>query len=563
MRDASPGVIMLVWDGITAPFLFFWMIGLMVELQRSEALSLNKFLHLPVSLRSAFVINYLSSLVNACIIIFVPAMVGFALGLALSRGPIMLLLFPLLAALLLAVTALTYQFQGWLAALMSNPRRRRTIIVIATATFILLAQLPNLFNMMRSRQPAKPDETVSRLNDQQMELRRQLEAKTLTAAEYERRMKKIKNDFDAETTDRKRREDESMEETAWLINAIVPPGWLGARGDGIGQRECDSGSLGNLGVGAYRRCQLVAGLSDDVANVYGAIDRPEKAGERRCRGKGDSAESGGHAGGTAKGWLARAAFAVHFRASDGNRPGGVPGFGPRAEAKMLLLSPIILLVVFGGMALGRNTVMPDAARPFIASGAIAMVLLGMGQVICNQFGFDRSGFRVYVLSSARRPDILLGKNLAFAPLALGLSAIALIVVQIIYPMRIDHFLAALPQAVSMFLLYCFAANWLSMFAPMAIAAGAMRPVNNKAVPVLLHLLFTPFLPLLFAPTLLPLGLEYLLTWAGWPALPIALLLSLALCAGIIALYRVALVWQGGVLQNREKRILELVTSKVE
>ena len=46
------------------------------------------------------------------------------------------------------VTALTYQLQGWLASLMSNPRRRRTIIMIITASFILLSQLPNLFNFL-------------------------------------------------------------------------------------------------------------------------------------------------------------------------------------------------------------------------------------------------------------------------------------------------------------------------------------------------------------------------------------------------------------------------------
>ena len=41
------------------------------------------------------------------------------------RADKQLLLFPLLASFLLTVSALTYQFQGWLAALMSNPRRRR------------------------------------------------------------------------------------------------------------------------------------------------------------------------------------------------------------------------------------------------------------------------------------------------------------------------------------------------------------------------------------------------------------------------------------------------------
>ena len=54
---------------------------------------------------------------------------------------------PLSAAFLLMVTALTYQFQGWLASLMSNPRRRRTVVVAATAVFVLIFQLPNLLQL--------------------------------------------------------------------------------------------------------------------------------------------------------------------------------------------------------------------------------------------------------------------------------------------------------------------------------------------------------------------------------------------------------------------------------
>ena len=43
----------------------------------------------------------------------------------------MLLLLPLLAAFLLMVTGITHQFRGWLASLMVNPRRRRTVIGVA------------------------------------------------------------------------------------------------------------------------------------------------------------------------------------------------------------------------------------------------------------------------------------------------------------------------------------------------------------------------------------------------------------------------------------------------
>jgi hypothetical protein len=35
------------------------------------------------------------------------------------------------------------------------------------------------------------------------------------------------------------------------------------------------------------------------------------------------------------------------------------------------------------------------------------------------------------------------------------------------------------------------------------------------------------------------------------------------CVGVVALYRAALAWQGGLLQARELSILETVTSKIE
>ena len=42
-------------------FLFFWLIGLIVEIQRSETIDLPKLLHLPVALGRVFVLNYVAS----------------------------------------------------------------------------------------------------------------------------------------------------------------------------------------------------------------------------------------------------------------------------------------------------------------------------------------------------------------------------------------------------------------------------------------------------------------------------------------------------------------------
>ena len=77
-------------------------------------------LHLPVSLKGAFLINYLSSFFCLTLLLFLPAMTALCLSLICTRGVAMLLVVPLLAAFLLMVTALTHQFQGWLAALMVN-----------------------------------------------------------------------------------------------------------------------------------------------------------------------------------------------------------------------------------------------------------------------------------------------------------------------------------------------------------------------------------------------------------------------------------------------------------
>ena len=63
---------------------------------------------------------------------------------------------------------------------------------------------------------------------------------------------------------------------------------------------------------------------------------------------------------------------------------------------MLLLTPFILFVVFGSMffASGGKTEYPEGVKPLIAFGAMSIVLLTLSQLIGNQFGFDRNGFRV-------------------------------------------------------------------------------------------------------------------------------------------------------------------------
>jgi hypothetical protein len=159
LGHASPLAVMAVWLGLTGVFIFVWLIGLLNELQRSETIDLQRLMHLPVALGQIFVINYVASHLALSIIVMAPAMIGLSIGLAVSRGPLMLLLIPLSLSMVLMITAWTYYLRGWLATLMSNPRRRRAVIMGISFAVIVVAQAPNFyFNISRRfNQPTKKE----------------------------------------------------------------------------------------------------------------------------------------------------------------------------------------------------------------------------------------------------------------------------------------------------------------------------------------------------------------------------------------------------------------------
>jgi hypothetical protein len=120
-----------------------------------------------------------------------------------------------------------------------------------------------------------------------------------------------------------------------------------------------------------------------------------------------------------------------------------------------------------------------------------------------------------------------------------------------------------PQILSMFLLFCILTNLLSIYAPVYVAAGSLKPSSPKLGTVLLQLaMFTFVFPLTQGPTLIPLGVEAILSFLGRTGgVPICLLLTLAECAAVLAIYYGSLHWQGELLQAREQRILDTVASK--
>jgi hypothetical protein len=552
---AAPVHLLYAWDAVVVVFLFFWGVGLLGDLQRSDPISLSQFLHLPVSASGVFLINYLSSLLRLSLIVFVPVMLGFALALLVTKGIRMLPVLPLVAAFLLMVTALSYQLQGWLAVLMSNPRRRRNLVVIATLAIVLLAQLPNLLNFIGpwggrrlANLPPPPAEELAKLD-------RAFQAHEFDATELRRRRQEVMQQHERDVQRAFRATTDRVEEVARIANLVLPVGWLP-----LGVMSAAEGSvipafLGVVGMTLFGTVSLRRAYHTTVGMYQG---RFTSQGARPARAVARPATAGKPRAGLLEAHIpgvSEPASAVALA--------GLRSLARAPETKMMLLSPALLLIFFGVTVWRSRQNIPDVMRPLIAIGGLALVPFCLSQILSNQFGFDRDGFRVFVLSAVPRRDIILGKNLTMAPVAGVIAAILLAIVQFACPLRPDHLLAMVPQFVSMFLLFCVLTNLLSIYAPIYVAPGTLKNNSPKLTIVLLHLaVLMFFLPLAQAATLIPLGTEIVMRFLGAsPALPICLLLALVECAAIVTIYYLSLGWQGSLLQSREQQILETVTNR--
>jgi ABC-2 type transport system permease protein len=551
LPHAPPIIRLVVWDGTVVALLFFWMIGLLTELQRTESLAIDKFLHLPVSVSGVFLINYLSSLGSLSLVMIVPGMVGLVLGETIAHGVQMLLALLVVAAFVFALTAITYQFQGWLASLMANQRRRRTVIVLVTLGFILVFQIPNLINIVRPwDETLKP---MERHNQRQQELQRAMNAQEITPEEYQKLQADDSQQWQQEQQEATERLGEKFKRTTRIVNVAVPFGWLPLGAAGLTDGEVVPALLAILGFGLIGSASLWRAYRTTLRLYTGQFSSGE---HKAPTPKSEPTSTKPRLVEWRLPWVSEQASAV--------AAAGMRSLMRAPEAKMALLAPIIMVVVFGGIFASTNETLPRAVRPFVALAGAAVTLLSAVQLIGNQFGYDRTGFRAFILAPIPRREILIGKNLAVAPLAIGLGMLIVIIFGSVFPMRVDYYPAAIIQLTSAFILFCLMANTLSILAPMPMAAGSMKASDIKLIPVLLQFVFLMLMPIVFLPAVVPIVVELVLSElnvvSGWP---ISLALSLLLFVAVVFIYRKMVTVEGDWLSLREKKILEVVTSKSE
>ena len=524
LGEVSPKIIMAIWFGITVGFLFFWMIGLLTELQRSETIDLQRLMHLPVALGQMFVVNYLVSHFALSIIVAVPIMLGLGIGLVFARGPEMVLLIPLALSMVFMITAWTYCLRGWLAALMSNPRRRRTVIMGITFTFILLSQGPNLYFNVLHRGDFHPNRQS--------------------------------------TTDQGARRAAGQEKLNQLlaVQKFIPPLWLPLGAQELAEGRvlpAMLGTLGCLGIGALG---LRRAYRSTVRFYYG--------------------ETGGQAPARIKPAGTATAVVAPARTGNGFLELRLPAVPEQAaalalatfrsllrapEVKMAWASSSLSMVIVGAMVFLRSPPhLSDTTKPFVATGVVAFSIFMLVQFLANQFGFDRDGFRALILSPADRRLILLGKNLASLPVGATFGAILLTLTSVWLHLPLLVFAATLFQLAAMLLIGGLAGNLLSILMPYRIQPGSMKPTKMPGLAMLVMILCQMLFPVAMAPAFAPPLAELLWRLAGWPSVvPVNLILSFLLAALAAFAYRQTLGPLGRLLQRRETKILGVVTVEVE
>jgi hypothetical protein len=235
------------------------------------------------------------------------------------------------------------------------------------------------------------------------------------------------------------------------------------------------------------------------------------------------------------------------------------------EVKMVLATNFIMLLIFGTLIFVRRSVnIGDNFRPFAATGAVVFMFLSISQLMFNMFGFDRGAFRQIVLLPVPRKQILLGKNLAFLPIVVGIGSIFLVLVKITMGISFVIVIAAGLQLLAAFLLLSMVGNLISVLVPYRIAPGSLKPTKSSTKTTILIFVSRMFFPMVMAPIFFPPAMGLLFSVVGWlPAAPVNLFFSATLFALLALFYRLSLSPLGELLQRREKEILEVVTKEVE
>jgi hypothetical protein len=540
------------WNALCGVFAFFWIIGLANEMIRGDAFSLQRLMHLPIPPESVFAFNFLLTWINLPILFFLASGLGLALGSCLIEGFVGLWRVVPVMSMALMVAALTSHLQGKIIVWISNPKTRKLLLTIVP---ILLSVIGVAFSMSsflirrigqggvflywtQVLDSVCPFFWLADIFSGMSLLGRWslvwlpcmwLISAWSLKANYRMTRLYYQNGFDTDMVSRKNRARDS------------------------------SGNSSTLGTSTLQ--------SDSLRWT-----------ERTLPGLGQQASA-----------IAAITWTLFWRS-------------PQVKLAMLLplLQPLFLVLIFSQKPWAQppkvqppsppvarvsedpNTLTveksPQANTPdryqfssgtqyqgfYLLAFTVFSTFLG-SSFASNIFGFDRSGFRFWVLSSLPRSEILRGRNWMFGVMILAIGLVAMIGTNLLWKYSWLRVLEALAAFFAYLPLYMVLSNIISILAPFPLAAQGFQPKEFHWKSVVLNLALSTLIPILMGLCSVPWAIELGMNLAipASQKLPIALLLMPLLVGCSWWIYERFLEIVGNLLQSREKELLAIVTSHVE
>lgn len=602
----------LLWDLAALVALLSWTVHVLNEAQRGDPISLDRILHLPVSPGQAFVVNYLSSLGSTVFLMAAGGFLGLVIGSLFSVGPKAILFFFPMFAFLFAMTAITYWLQGWIAGLMANPRKRQTIIVMIPIAIILITQVPvqliqwsSQSTRLESNPPVNPkdasppNEAKSESTPEEITVKDSSESQTpavksgsdastseadavtppedttgvegnslvtptdadVTSADAKDASIDAKNASEIRAKKKQERREamfERLKSIASIANIAFPPLWpAGAI------QSWSTGSIWNPVPMFFSLVMFLSGvqalrLSHRASLRYwrGEEDK-KKIASPKTKAKAVRVQKESRLCEISLPWISEETSAV---------VGMTWATMKRApEIKMFMLLPMILPLILLMVFRERMSTSNDYLKLTIICGFSTFFLLVASGVAGNMFAYDRSGFRVFVLSGMDRTRILLGRNLAFAPLLGLLSTLCIVGFAILYGVSLRSTCLAMLTTLTMLPPYFLVMNLMAILTPFPLAVGSIQPKHFDFTTVVINVWLSMILPFILMVSMIPIGV-YFFTNSFLPSMawiPWEVFVGIGMSAASFGVYRLILPWQGQLLAKREKEMLRIVTSKVE
>jgi hypothetical protein len=528
----------------TVAVLVFWMIDFMSEIQKGDLVDMGELLYLPVTLREVYLFHFVASLACPAFILTAPAGCALALGCAVSVHPLLLLAVAPVLLLEMALAAWVYHVRSWIARLMVNKRRGRSIVAFLTLAMVLLFQTPHLLTRVVAHDarnnlhaPAAP------------------ELDGVPPPEANALVEQFDRDMEAY---RKQRIETRQSRRALYqkILPAVPPAWLAVAAGGLAEGRLfpeavpATGGLALLGLAG-----LGMGYRSARRHYYGTVGgksrarRPERAAATvkpplTLKGLPFVSEQ-------------TAAMAWAFLLTWWRQPQMRNGM-------------IITLFIGAGVF-----ILPMAMKSgdqFVSGAMLPVLVIGWpllsgGVYLFNAFGADPEGFRALVLMPAPRRSLLLGVNLGLYPLVGGVSAVFTGLMAVLAQPGWQTALACLLLSVQVYVLVSAGGNFVSVLLPYRFqwpGGGGRRKRGAGGKPVLPGFAALGCIALAMAPALGILGLDLVLRETQQlTRIPIGLLGAALLLMGSVTVYRFLLPHAAHLLEAREQRILEILQKDQE